>query len=283
MVSLALENLIGASLAHPELSLRSPPIPIRPELTLLDDGDLGVEVVEVDVEGKALAFLGHSSRARCGIGSSEAEGEIKDEGAIEVAGLGEGALEASQVVRHGLAAVSSAEVGEVGTMGELGAGKRGRRRRGDGGVGGAAARLAGVGAGVGESESERARQAMSQEADGGSPVTGRPKRAKWTAGKASMALRIMRWKRRGSAQSSGELGSQLCSWGFWSARVAAACGEMEMGRRRSVTRRTSRRRSAVAAGTEGERKEPRPSSGRLGSIAATNAPRRRFPRERERR
>nr|CAB3452887.1 unnamed protein product [Digitaria exilis] len=191
-------------------------------------------------------------------------------------------------------------------MGESGAGKRGRRRRGYGGVGGAAARLAGVGAGVvladgedgvgagvgvagdgeaavGESESERARQAMSQDADGGSPGTGRPKRAKWTAGKASMALRIMRWNRRGSAQSSGELGSQLCSWGFWSARVGAACGEMEMGRRRSVTRRTSRRRSAVAAGTEGERKEPRPSSGRLGSIAATNAPRRRFPRGRERR
>ena len=69
-----------------------------------------------------------------------------------------------------------------------------------------------LGGGLGELEveleSERVRQAMSQEADGGSPGTGRPKRAKWTAGKASMALRIMRWKRRGSAQSSGEAGSQ---------------------------------------------------------------------------
>lgn len=105
-------------------------------------------MVDVDVEGKALAFLGHSSRASCGVGGSEAKGEIKDEGSIEVVGLGEGAQEAAQVVRHGLAAVSSAEVGEIGTLGKLRAGKCGRRRRGDGGVGGAAARLAGVGARV---------------------------------------------------------------------------------------------------------------------------------------
>jgi hypothetical protein len=57
--------------------------------------------------------------------------------------------------------------------------------------------------------------------------------------------------------------------------LGAARGEMEMGSPRSVTRRTNKRRSAAAAWTEEERKGPRPGSGRLGSIAATHAPRRR--------
>lgn len=105
-------------------------------------------MVDVDIEGKALALLGHSSGASCGVGGSEAEGEIKDKGTIEVAGLSEGTEQAAQVVRHGLAAVAAAEVGEVGAPGELGAGERGRGRRRDGGIGGGAARLAGVGAGV---------------------------------------------------------------------------------------------------------------------------------------
>ncbi|WVZ68798.1 hypothetical protein U9M48_017690 [Paspalum notatum var. saurae] len=134
--------------ACPELALRPPPVPVRPELALLDDGYLGVQVLYVDIEGKALALLGHSPGPGGGVGGSEAEGEIEDEGAVEVVGLGDGAQEAAQVVRHGFAAVAAAEVDEVGALGELGTGKRGRWRRGDGSVGGAAAGLAGVGARV---------------------------------------------------------------------------------------------------------------------------------------
>ena len=110
---------------------------------------------------------------------------------------------------------------------------------------------------VGEAEAEageRARQAMSQEQEGGR--RGRGGRSGW--GEASMALRIMRWKSCGSAQSSGEAVSLLpCSCSRWDASVEATEGERATDKRRRVRRRKAMRRRAPA---EEERRRRAPAA-----------------------
>lgn len=129
--------------ADSKLTLCSPLVPILPEPLVFNDPDHGLQVLNVNIEGEALALLGHAP----GVGGGETDAEIEDEGAVEVAGLGDGAEETTKIMRHGLAPVAAAKVREVLARGELGARERGRGRRG-GGVGPAAAGLAGEGAGV---------------------------------------------------------------------------------------------------------------------------------------